>query len=79
MTTITGHCLCGSSYRITSAAQIAHGAAQLWWQVHTGPGHGPATPDQCRAARLRVSRAIHAPSPSTEAQPCQTDVSSAKP
>jgi hypothetical protein len=71
MTTVTGHCLCGSSYRITSAPQIAHGAARLWWQVHTGCGHGPATPDQCRAARIATHR--------HENTPCQTDDSSAKP
>jgi hypothetical protein len=56
MTTLTGHCLCGSSYRITCDAQIAKGAAELWWQFHIGPGHGPATPAQCRAARLRAQR-----------------------
>ena len=57
MTTVTGHCLCGSSYRITSDARIAEGAARLWWQVHTGPDHGPATPAECRAARIAAQRA----------------------
>jgi hypothetical protein len=52
MTTLTGHCLCGSSYRITMPTEEAQHAARLWWQVHTGPGHGPATPAQCRAARI---------------------------
>ena len=73
MTTVSGHCLCGSSYRITSDARIAEGAAQLWWQVHTGQGHGPATPAECRAARLRAQRQPQ------DTPPCQTDVSSARP
>jgi len=52
MATTTAYCLCGSSCRITTNdASLAAGAIALWWQVHTGPGHGPATPAQARAAQ----------------------------
>jgi hypothetical protein len=73
MTTTTGHCICGSSYRITSDVRTADGAARLWWQVHTGPGHGPATPDQCRAARIAAQRS------QKDSRPCQQDDSSQRP
>ncbi len=73
MTTVTGYCLCGSSYRITSDARIAQGAAHLWWQVHTGHGHGPATPAECRAARLRAQRS------QKDQRPCQQDDSCQRP
>lgn len=67
MPTTTAHCLCGSSCRITTDEPILTGAVGLWWQVHTGPGHGPATPAQARAAQ----RASYTSNPSAPADPHQ--------
>ena len=50
---IREYCKCGSSLIGTISERAGGGLKTEFWNIHTGPEHGPTTPAKCRAKRFR--------------------------
>lgn len=53
MPTRTTYCQCGAMIKLTCPRKAQEGVMAIWWSVHQGDGHGPAT----RAVALRTRAA----------------------